>query len=168
MGLLRRNHDEPRHRFRLQEKLVSVGDDSWIEDADGERIYKVDGKAMRMRDTMAVKDRDGHEVAWIQEPLVHVRDTMNVTIGDRHATVKKKIVAIRDKFLVEVEDGPTYEAHGNLVDHEYEIERDGETVAWVSRKWFRVRDTYGIEIADDQDVVLLLCVAVCIDAMTAD
>lgn len=167
MGLLRRDH-EPRVRFRLQEKLVSVGDDSWIEDDDGHRVYKVDGKAMRLRDTIAVKDRDGHEVAWIQEPLVHVRTTMDITIGDRHATVKKKIVSIRDKFLVEVDDGPTYEAHGNLVDHEYEIERDGDTVAWVSKKWFRLRDTYGIEIAEGQDVVLLLCVAVCIDEMSAE
>jgi uncharacterized protein YxjI len=165
MGLLRRDH-QPRIRYRMREKLMSIGDDSWIEDAEGDRVYKVDGKAMRMRDTMAVKDRGGAEVAWIQEPLVHLRNTMNVTIGGRHVTVKKKIVSIRDKFLVEVDQGPTYEAHGNLVDHEYQIERDGDEVAWVSKKWFRVRDTYGIEIAEGQDVLLMLCVAVCIDAMT--
>jgi uncharacterized protein YxjI len=149
----------------MQEKILSVGGDEWIEDGDGNRVYKVNGKAMRMRDTMALEDRQGTEVAWIQEPMVHVRDSMNITIGERHATVKKKMIAIRDKFLVELDDGPGYEAHGNLVDHEYEIERDGETVAWVSKKWFRMRETYGIEIASGQDTVLLLCVAVCIDSM---
>ena len=165
MGLFRHD-DDNRTRYRMVEKMVSVGDDSWIEDADGERIYKVDGKAMRMRDTMALKDRHGQEVAWIQEPVVHVRDTMNITIGDVHATVKKKIVSIRDKFLVEVDNGPGYEAKGNLVDHEYEIEREGTTVGWVSKKWFRVRDSYGIEVAQGEHDVMILCIAICIDAMT--
>jgi uncharacterized protein YxjI len=165
MGLFRHD-DASRTRYRMREKLMSVGDDSWIENDHGDKVYKVDGKAMRMRDTMALKDRAGNEVAWIQEPLVHVRDSMDITIGDVHATVKKKIVSIRDKFLVEVDNGPTYEAKGNLVDHEYEIERDGDTVAWVSKKWFRVRDTYGIEIAEGENQVMLLSIAVCIDAMT--
>ena len=42
-------------------------------------------------------------------------------------------------------------AHGNIVDHEYEIERDGDTVARVSKSWFRIRDTYGVEIANGED-----------------
>ena len=32
---------------------------------------------------------------------------------------------------------------GNIVDHEFEIEADGTRVAEVSKKWFRVRETYG-------------------------
>ena len=107
MGLFRHD-DVNRTRYRMTEKMLSVGDDSWIEDAGGDRIYKVDGKAMRMRETMALKDRSGNEVAWIQEPIVHVRDAMNITIGDVHATVKKKMVSIRDKFVVEVDNGPGY------------------------------------------------------------
>lgn len=169
MGLFNRDDKQPRVRFRMREKMWSVGDDEWIEDDDGHRVYKVNGKAMRMRDTMALEDTHGNEVAWIQEPMVHMRDSLKVTIGERHATVKKKMVSIRDKFIIEVEDGgPEYESHGNLVDHEYEIERDGNTVAWVSKKWFRVRETYGIEILEGEDVLLLLCFAVCIDTMNRD
>jgi uncharacterized protein YxjI len=67
-----------------------------------------------------------------------------------------------------VDGGPDLGAHGNLVDHEYEIERDGDTVATVSMKWFRVRDTYGVEIAPGQDDALILAIAVCLDAMTRD
>jgi uncharacterized protein YxjI len=57
-------------------------------------------------------------------------------------------------------------ARGNLVDHEYEIERDGDTVAEVSKKWFRIRDTYGVEIAPDEDEALVLAITVCIDEMS--
>jgi uncharacterized protein YxjI len=56
-------------------------------------------------------------------------------------------------------------AHGNVVDHEYEIERDGDTVATVSKSWFRVRDTYGVEIAPEQDDALILAITVCMDSM---
>lgn len=164
MGLFGKDKGD-RARYRMREKMWAIGDDAWIEDDHGDRVYRVNGKALRMRDTFALEDTHGTEIAWIQEPLVHVRDSMTITIDGRTATVKKKLVSIRDRFVIDVEDGPEYSAHGNLVDHEYEIERDGEDVAWVSRAWFRVRETYGIEIAAGEDVPLLLSIAICIDAM---
>ena len=54
---------------------------------------------------------------------------------------------------------------GNVVDHEYEIEADGTKIAEISKRWFRVRDTYGIEIAPGRDEILVLAVAVAVDAM---
>ena len=78
--------------------------------------------------------------------MLTVRDAIKIEIGGQEATVKKALVGIRDRFHIEVEHGKDLKAHGNIVDHEYEIERDGDKVAEVSKKWFRVRDTYGVEI----------------------
>jgi uncharacterized protein YxjI len=58
-------------------------------------------------------------------------------------------------------------AHGNIVDHEYEIERDGDTVATISKKWFRVRESYGVDIASGEDIPLILAITVAIDALTS-
>jgi uncharacterized protein YxjI len=58
------------------------------------------------------------------------------------------------------------EARGNIVDHEYVLERGGEKIAEVSKHWFRMRDTYGIEIAAAQDAALILALTVCIDQMS--
>ena len=74
--------------------------------------------------------------------------------GERSRRCTSALVGIRDHYVIEVEGGEDLKAHGNIVDHEYEIERDGDTVATVSKKWFRVRDTYGVQIAEDQDVPL--------------
>ena len=71
-------------------------------------------------------------------------------------------------YVIEVDGGEDLKAHGNIVNHEYEIERDGETVAEVSKKWFRIRDSYGVQLAEDQDVPLILAIAVCVDAMAHD
>ncbi|MFL5835630.1 MAG: hypothetical protein ACJ76K_03455 [Solirubrobacteraceae bacterium] len=52
-----------------------------------------------------------------------------------------------------------------MIDHEYEVKRDGDVIATVSKKWFRARETYGIEIAACEDEALLLAVAVAIDEL---
>jgi uncharacterized protein YxjI len=87
--------------------------------------------------------------------------------GETVARVKKALITpLRERFAIEVEGGDDMEAKGNIVDHEYKIERSGDKVAEVSKRWFRVRDTYGIEIGPGQDDALILAVTVCIDQMT--
>ena len=166
MGLRNRGLDGP--TFQMHEKLMSIGDDYWIEDAEGNRRFKVDGKAVRLRDTFILEDADGNELSKIQEKKLSVRDKMTIERGDTRATVRKRLLGIRDHFIIEVEGGEDLKAHGNIVDHEYEIERDGDTVAKVSKKWFRVRDTYGVQLAENQDVALILAITVCVDVMAHD
>lgn len=154
----------------MREKLVAIGDDFWIEDEAGRRAFKVNGKAIRVRDTLVLETPTGEELFTIQTKMVHVRDTMNIERNGRKvASVRKAMVSpLRDRFSIDIEDGADMEAKGNIVDHEYKIERNGDRVAEVSRKWFRVRDSYGVEIAPEQDDALLLAVTVCIDQMTHD
>ena len=166
MGLLRRDHDEPSLRFQMREKLISIGDDYWIEDGSGAKAFKVDGKAVRLRDTWVLEDPGGHEVATIRERKLSVRDAITIELTDgRSAVVKKALVGFRERYHIEVDGGEDLKAHGNIVNHEYEIERDGDTVATVSKKWFRVRDSYGVQLAQGQDVALILAITVCVDAM---
>jgi uncharacterized protein YxjI len=152
----------------MREKLFAIGDDFWIEDEDGDRAFKVDGKALRIRDTLVLEDTAGAELCTVQEKKLHIRDTMDIERdGHTVATVKKALITpLRERFSIEVDGGEDMEAKGNIVDHEYKIERAGDRVAEVSKRWFRVRDTYGIEIGPGQDDALILAVAVCIDQMT--
>jgi uncharacterized protein YxjI len=167
MGLLRNRDAAHAHRFQMREKLLSIGDDFWIEDDQGERVYKVNGKAMRIRDTFVLEDRQGQEVAKIQEKKLTIRDKMKIERGDRTlATIHKAMIGIRDRFDIDVEDGEDLKARGNITDHEYEIKRDGDVVAKISKKWFRVRDSYGIEVEPGEDVALVMAVTVAIDNMS--
>jgi uncharacterized protein YxjI len=155
-------------RYRMREKLLSIGDDSWIENAAGERVFKVNGKALRARRTLIIEDLDGNELCKIQERKLRVKDSMEIEGpgGDRLAMVRKAMITpLRARFDVKVEDGPDLRVQGNVVDHEYEIEADGTKIAEISKRWFRVRDTYGIEIAPGRDEIVVLAVAVAVDAM---
>jgi uncharacterized protein YxjI len=157
--------------YQMRQRLVSIGDDYWIEDDEGQRIFKVDGKALRIRQTMNFDDADGNTLLRIQERKLRLRDTMEIedANGRTVATVKKALVSpLRDRMSVAVEGAPDLEVRGNLLDHEYGIEQDGVPVAEVSKRWFRVADTYGVEITPGRNDVLLLAVTAVIDAMTHD
>lgn len=154
--------------YRMRQKLVSIGDDYWIENDQGERVFKVDGKALRVRKTMIFEDNHGGELLKIQERVARVRDTMEIEDRDGHtvATVKKALITpLRDRWNVKVADGPDLEVKGNILDHEYTIEEGRSTLAEVSKKWFRVADTYGVEVAPGQSPVLMLAVTAVLDQM---
>jgi uncharacterized protein YxjI len=150
-GLLRnRDRDSAGHsQYLMREKLFSIGDDYGIETGGGERPFRVNGKALRVRDTLVLEGPSGDELYTIQEKKLRVRDTMEIERAGRTvATVKKALVSpIRDRYSIEVEGGDDLEVKGNIVDQEFEFERGGNKLAEVSKRWFRVRDTYGIEIA---------------------
>lgn len=159
----------PRHRYSMREKLLDIGDDFWIETADGERAFKVDGKALRLRTTLHLKDRHGRVVCQIQARPLRLRKTMAIERdGQPVATVRKALVnVLHDRYAIDLVAGPDMEAHGNIFDHEYKISQDGHPVAEVSRKWLRVRNTYTVDVEPGQDDALILAIAVCLDQMAA-
>jgi uncharacterized protein YxjI len=80
--------------------------------------------------------------------------------------VKKALISpLRDRWSVKIGDGPDMDVQGNILDHEYRIEGGGRRVAEVSKKWFRLRDTYGVEIAPGEDDALVLATTAAIDMM---
>ncbi len=156
-------------RYQMRERMLSIGDDFWIEDDRGNRAFKVDGKALRARSTLHFEDSRGNRLASIQERVARVRDTMEIEgpDGSTIATVKKAMVTpIRERYSVSVPGGDDLDVHGNIVDHEYEISANGKKVAEISKKWFRVRDTYGVEIAPGHDEILMLAITVAIDSIS--
>jgi len=167
--MVRRSHDkeEGSHRYRMRQKLASFGDDYWIENGLGSRVFFVDGKALRVRKNLILKDVQGNELATIQEKAIHIKDTYSIyRNGKELATVKKALIApLRQRFDVHVADGKDLEAQGNIVNHEYEIHEGRNRVAEISKKWFLVADTYGADIAPGVDDVLLLAITVVIDMM---
>ena len=155
-------------RYQMRQKLVSIGDDFWIENDRGERVYKVDGKALRIRQTLIFENPQGQELAKIQEKMVRVRDTMEIEgpNGETLATIKKAMITpLRDRWVVKVGDGPDLDIQGNILDHEYTIESGRDKVAEISKKWFRIADTYGVEVAPGQNDLVILAATVAVDMM---
>lgn len=158
-----------RVRLAMRERMFDIGDDYWIEDDQGNKAYKVDGKALRLRKTFVLEDAQGREVLRISERTLGRNRMAIERDGERVATVKKGLWRLfRPRYVIRVEDGHDMVAKGDIVDREYTIKRDGDKVAEVSKKWFRVRDTYGLDVEPGMDPALAVAVAVCIDRMAHD
>src|SRR5437899_12934850 len=71
MGFLRRDDEAGGTRYQMREKLLSIGDDFWIETEDGGHAFKVNGKALRMRSTFVLESPSGEELYKIQEKKLH-------------------------------------------------------------------------------------------------
>ncbi len=156
------------HRYMMRQRMVSIGDDYWIENEQGQRVFKVDGKALRIRQTLMFEDPQGHELCKIQERMMRIKDSMEIEGpgGERVAMVKKALITpLRDRWVVRIADGPDLAVQGNILDHEYRIGEGRDQVAEVSKKWFRLRDTYGVEISPGQNDVVILAVTAAIDQM---
>ena len=156
------------NKYKIRQNMISIGDDFWIENEAGQKVFKVDGKVLRIRKTLVFEDAKGKKLAQIQERLLTIKDTMVIEDADGKdiATIKKALIApFRDKWDVKVKNGPDLDVQGNILDHEYTIKQGREKVAEISKKWFRLTDTYGVEIEDGQNDILILAVAIAVDMM---
>ena len=158
-------------RYKIRQNLISIGDDFWVENEAGQKVFKVDGKVLRIRKTLVFEDMNGNTLCQIKERLLTIKDTMVVedANGKDLAVIKKALIApLRDKWDVKVKNGPDLVVQGNILDHEYSIKQGWSKVAEISKKWFRLTDTYGVEIDPGQNDILILAVAVAIDMMAHD
>ena len=154
-------------RYLMKQRLISIGDDFFIKNKSGEQVYKVDGKALRVRDTLIFEDLKGNELCHIQEKLLYFKDTVKIERdGMGSALVKKALFTpFRDRFVVHLDNGEKLKVKGNILDHEYKIRSSKGKLARISKRWFRIRDTYGVQVEPEADDVLMLAITVVIDVM---
>jgi len=158
-------------RYKIRQKMLSIGDDFWIENQEGKNVFKVDGKALRLRETLIFEDMSGNKLCKIQERLLAFKDTMAIEDADGRqlAVIKKGLIApLGDHWTVKVRNGPDLDVQGNILDHEYSIMERRKKIAEVSKKWLSLTDTYGVEIDSEQNDILILAVAIAIDMMSHD
>lgn len=157
-----------RVRYVMRQRVLSLGQDYWVTDDGGNRAFLVDGKVLAFRRTFELKGPRGEVYAVGRKRLIALRDTMVVRVGGAHAaTVRKKLFSpLRHSFTIALATGERWEARGDLIEKNYTLEGPRGVVAQTSRKWFRIRDTYGVEIYHP-DVPLALAIVVCIDELVA-
>ena len=152
-------------RYLMRQKLFSFGDDFTIQDGSGRDVFFVDGKALSIGNKLSFQDMAGKELAFIRQKLLSWGPTYVIEYPGGEAVVKKHLFTfLHCAFSIDVPGtAGDLEAKGNLTDHEYAFERGGREVARVSKQWFTLRDTYGVDIADGEDDVLILASTVVID-----
>ncbi len=152
-------------RYVIRERFFRFGEDSDITDESGQPVLRVDGKVLTLRDRLVLCDPAGNEVAQVQRRLLALRPVYEIAVGGREVAEVRKhfFTPFRDRFTIDLPGPDDLEMEGNLFDHEFTIRRGGQTVATVSKRWFTLRDTYGVEIAPGEDDLLILAGVLALD-----
>ncbi|MFI6683064.1 LURP-one-related/scramblase family protein [Streptomyces sp. NPDC050485] len=155
-------------KYLVRDKIFAIGDDYWIDTEDGRHAFLADGKALRLRDTLELKDPSGRVLITLREKMFSLRDAMTIERDDQTlATVRRKRLSLlRNHYRVSLVEGTELDVTGKILDREFTVEYDGELLAHVSRKWFRMRETYAVNVVrEDADAALIIAVVICVIRM---
>jgi uncharacterized protein YxjI len=153
--------------YVLNQKLMSLGGDAWIEDEAGNRAFEVDGKALSLRRTLEIRDPAGATLYTISQALAHVHRTFEIKHGDVVvATLQEALFnLLGDHFTIELASGDQLTVQGDWINREFHVARAGSDVIFASRSLLTLHDTYGVQIADGFEVPLGLAIIVALEQM---
>lgn len=155
-------------RFAIKQKIFSFGDNFTIRDEVGNDCFYVKGKVFSWGDKLRIFDMQGNELVYIEQKLFRFLPEYNIYYeGKLYATVKKEFTFFKPRFQIHSAIA-RYSAEGNVWAMDFNIIRDGRLAAQISKRWFSWSDTYGVDIADGEDVPLMLALVIVIDQVLHD
>ncbi|MGD0247930.1 MAG: LURP-one-related family protein [Candidatus Limnocylindrales bacterium] len=157
----------PGQTFVLNQKLISVGGDLWIDDAAGNHAFEVDGKAFALRRTLILKDPAGNPLYEINQSLAHLHTTFEIKRGDQVvATIQKALInVLGDHFTVTAPNGEQLAVTGDWIAREFHVTRAGMDVILASRRLVSLHGAYGVQIAPGFEAPLALAIIIALEQM---
>jgi uncharacterized protein YxjI len=151
--------------YTIRERMFRLGEDSDITDQAGQPVLHVDGKVLSLHNRLILRDPGGREAGQVHRKLAALRPAYQITLGGKDvAEVRKHLfTAFGERFTIDLRGGGDMEVDGDLLGHEFTIQRDGQSVATISKRWLSVTDSYAVDVAPGEDDVLILASVLALD-----
>jgi uncharacterized protein YxjI len=151
--------------YVIREKMFRLGEDSDITDESGQPVLQVDGKIMSLHQRLILRDPAGREVAQVHRKLVTFRPTYEITIdGKNVAEVRQHLFSpLHERLSIDLPGTGDMEISGDLLSHEFTIQRDGQAAATISKRWISLTASYAVDIAPGEDDLLILATVLALD-----
>jgi len=151
--------------YVIRERMFRMGEDSDITDEAGQPVLHVDGKVMSLHNRLVLQDPSGREAGQVHRKLAALRPTYQITIGGKDvAEVRRHLFTpFGERFTIDVHGAGGMEISGDLLGHEFTIEREGQTVAAISKRWLTMTTSYAVDVAPGEDDVLVLASVLALD-----
>lgn len=155
-------------KYIVRQKIFSLGDRFSIWDEAGQDRFFVQGQLFSLGKKLRIFDLSGNELCYIEQKLFRFMPEYNIYIAGQHiANIKKRFALFRNDFdIIGVKS--RYSVEGDFWAHEFDIFRDGRRTARISKRFFSLADTYGVDVDDGEDQVTTLALAIVIDMACHD
>lgn len=155
-------------RYLVRQKVFSFGDQFTIKNEHQEDCYQVIGKVFSLGNKLSLYDMHGQELYFIQQKLMKLMPEYHLLQGEQVvAIVKKKFTFLRARFEITSHFG-NFTISGSPFGYEFQIYKENQMVATVSKKFFSFSDTYGIEINNNEDQAFIIALVIVIDQVVHD
>ena len=151
--------------YVIRERMFRLGEDSDITDEAGQPVLHVDGKVLSLHNRLILREPAGREVGQVHRKLAALRPTYEITIdGKDVAEVRRHLLApFGERFTIDVHGAGGMEIRGDLLSHEFTIERGGHIVAAITKRWLTATTSYAVDIAPGEDDLLILASILALD-----
>jgi len=156
-------------RYQIREKLFSFTGDFAIKNQNDKAIFNVIGKFLSIGHKLNLEDLDGNLLYYIEQRLFKFLPEYYIynSVGHQVAKVKKQFTFFTPKFDIESAYG-FYKLYGNILDHDFEITKDNSVCAVISKQWFSLSCTYGVDINENEDQAFILSLIIVLDKVMDD
>jgi len=151
--------------YQVRQKIFSLGDRYAVKDASGADRFFVRSAIVSVSKRMWILDMEGRELYGMRRKLLSFLPCYRISRGDAEVALLRQRLSLWGKrFSVEGERG-SFLIKGRPLDFDYSIEKGGAEVASVSKRFFSLSDTYGVEIAEGEDDAFILALVVILDQL---
>lgn len=155
-------------KYLIKEKIFTFADRFTIEDHSGYPQYNVVGKILAIGNKLNLYDMNGKELLYIEEKIFRFLPEYTIyRQGKRIGKIKKELTFMKPKFNISSSYGD-FTLDGDVFHHSFNILKNGKPVAWISKKWVSLSDTYSVEIEEDEDHPFILSIVIILDQIFYD
>jgi len=151
--------------YVIREQMFRLAEDFDITNESGGPVLRVEGKIMSLHSRLILRDPDGREVAQVYRKLAALRPTYEITIdGKNAAEVRQHLFSpFHERLTIATHGAGDMEAAGDLLSHEFTIQRDGHTAATISKRWVSLTASYAVDVAPGENDLLILASVLALD-----
>jgi uncharacterized protein YxjI len=161
-------------RYIMKQQTYSATKWQWVDNfviknEQNLEVYRVGGIFEGLAHQLSFMDMAGNELVSIKQKPFAWGATFNIYRKDGlYAVVHKQVFSLDLSLTIEVQGEGILKTEGLVSSHEYSFLRQGKPIASVSKEWKTIANTYGIEVEEGIDPVLILSSAIVIDEIMRD
>lgn len=150
-------------KLYFKQKVFTFRQRSEIFDSTGNIMFTAVGEVFSLGRKMHIYDDTNNEIAFVQQRLLRLLPRFSVYIGGQFiGDIVKQFTLLRQHYTIE-ELG--WQISGDFFAHDYSISCGGEYIASIHKRWMSWGDSFEIDVAKDQDIVMALAVIIAIDCV---
>ena len=151
-------------KLYIKQKVFSFVDRFTIKDEQGTDAYMAVGEFLTLGKKLNIYEgtkTDANPSARIEQKLISLTTRFSILLRGSHVTdMVRKVTFFTNDYRLE---GLPWRIDGDVLAHEYSLIDGNSVIMQISKKWFTWGDSYELDIADNQDPLLCLAIALAID-----